>query len=156
MSQLSIPVLDADGHVTESYQQIAKYLDEPYRNRPHTFPWYTADGWDRRLVDKFHDWAGNAEEWLRALDKGGMELAVLYPTLGLFMSFVKEPLLPASPLRGVDPERLILTPHNVSHSEAGRRANLRLAFEQILAAGRGEVPAHCVNPEAIPRWRIRR
>jgi predicted TIM-barrel fold metal-dependent hydrolase len=83
-------VLDADGHVTESYEQIAKYLDEPYRRRPLTFPLYTADGWDRRLVDKFHDWAGNAEQWLRALDKGGMELAVLYPTLGLFMSFLKD------------------------------------------------------------------
>ena len=83
-------VLDADGHVTESYDQIAKYLDEPYRRRPLTFPWYAADGWDRRLVDKFHDWAGSAEQWLRALDKGGMELAVLFPTLGLFMSFLKD------------------------------------------------------------------
>ena len=71
-------------------------------------------------------------------------------------AFVKEPLGPGNPLRAVDPERIILTPHNVSHSEAGRRANLRLAFDQILAAGRGEPPAHCVNPEAIPRWRIRR
>jgi phosphoglycerate dehydrogenase-like enzyme len=71
-------------------------------------------------------------------------------------AFVKEPLLAASPLRGVDPECLILTPHNVSHSEAGRRANLRLALEQILAAARGEAPAHCVNPEAIARWRSRR
>jgi phosphoglycerate dehydrogenase-like enzyme len=68
-------------------------------------------------------------------------------------AFVKEPLGPGNPLRGVDPERLILTPHNVSHSEAGRRANLRLALEQILAAARGEAPAHCVNPDAIPRWR---
>jgi phosphoglycerate dehydrogenase-like enzyme len=68
-------------------------------------------------------------------------------------AFVKEPLGPGSPLRDADPERLILTPHNVSHSEAGRRANLRLAFEQILAVGRGEPPAHCVNPDAIPRWR---
>ena len=68
-------------------------------------------------------------------------------------AFVKEPLPPANLLRGVDPERLILTPHNVSHSEAGRRANLRLAFEQILAATRGEAPAHCVNPEAIPHWK---
>ena len=68
-------------------------------------------------------------------------------------AFVKEPLPPGNPLRGVDPERLILTPHNVSHSEAGRRANLRLALEQILAATRGEAPAHCVNPEAIPHWR---
>jgi hypothetical protein len=90
MSQNSMPVLDADGHVTESYQQIAKYLDEPYRRRPLTFPLYPADGWDRRIVDKFHDWAGNADEWLRALDTGGMELAVLYPTLGLFMSFLKD------------------------------------------------------------------
>src|SRR5204863_4304223 len=87
---MAMTVLDADGHVTESYEQIAKYLDEPYRRRPLTFPLYTADGWDRRLVDKFHDWAGNAEQWLRALDKGGMELAVLYPTLGLFMSFLKD------------------------------------------------------------------
>jgi len=68
-------------------------------------------------------------------------------------AFVKEPLPPGNPLRGVDLERLILTPHNVSHSEAGRRANLRLAFEQILAATRGEAPVHCVNPEAIPHWR---
>jgi D-3-phosphoglycerate dehydrogenase / 2-oxoglutarate reductase len=68
-------------------------------------------------------------------------------------AFVKEPLPPGNPLRGVDPERLILTPHNVSHSEAGRRANLRLAFEQILAATRGEAPVHCVNPEAMPHWR---
>lgn len=68
-------------------------------------------------------------------------------------AFVEEPLPPAHPYRAVDPERLILTPHNVSHSEAGRRANLRLALEQILAAGRGEVPAHVIDPEAIARWR---
>jgi lactate dehydrogenase-like 2-hydroxyacid dehydrogenase len=53
----------------------------------------------------------------------------------------------------VDPSLLILTPHNVSHSEAGRRATLKLALDQVLATGRREVPAHCVNPEAIPRWR---
>ncbi len=68
-------------------------------------------------------------------------------------AFVREPLPLASPLRRADPERMILTPHNVAHSEAGRRANLGLAIEQILAVGRGEVPAHVVNPEAIARWR---
>jgi D-3-phosphoglycerate dehydrogenase len=71
-------------------------------------------------------------------------------------AFIKEPLGPGSPLREVDPERLILTPHNVAHSEAGRRANLRLALEQILAATRGEAPAHCVNPDTIPHWRGKR
>src|SRR5260370_7274694 len=92
-------VIDADGHVTESYDQIAKYLDEPYRRRPLTFPLYTADGWDRRLIDKFHDWAGNADQWLRPLDKGGMELAVPYPPLGLFMSFPKDPSRASRPRR---------------------------------------------------------
>jgi D-3-phosphoglycerate dehydrogenase len=68
-------------------------------------------------------------------------------------AFAREPLPADSPYRRVDPERLILTPHNVSHSEAGRRANLRLALEQILALGRGEIPDHLVNPEALPRRR---
>ena len=56
----------------------------------------------------------------------------------------------------VDPERMILTPHNVAHSEAGRVANLKLALEQILTLARGEVPAHVINPDAIARWRARR
>jgi D-3-phosphoglycerate dehydrogenase len=68
-------------------------------------------------------------------------------------AFVKEPMPAEHPYRAVDPERLILTPHNIAHSEAGRRANLRLALDQILAVGRGEAPAHAVNPDAIPRWR---
>lgn len=70
-------------------------------------------------------------------------------------AFAREPLEPDSPLRRVDPTRLVLTPHNVSHSEGGRRANLRLALDQILAVGRGEPPAHVVNPDAIAHWRRR-
>ena len=82
-------ILDADGHVTESPEQVARYLDEPYRRRPLTFPIYPADGWDHQL------WApsatgGQRQSWLRALDKGGMELPVLYPTMGLFVSFVRD------------------------------------------------------------------
>jgi D-3-phosphoglycerate dehydrogenase len=71
-------------------------------------------------------------------------------------AFASEPLPAEHPYRAVDPERLILTPHNVGHSEAGRRANLALALEQILAVGRGEPPAHAVNPEAIATWRMKR
>jgi D-3-phosphoglycerate dehydrogenase len=70
-------------------------------------------------------------------------------------AFALEPLPDPHPYRTVDPERLILTPHNIGHSEAGRRANLRLALEQILAVGRGEPPAHVINPEALPRWRMK-
>ncbi|MBI4637193.1 MAG: amidohydrolase family protein [Candidatus Rokubacteria bacterium] len=83
-------VLDADGHVTESQEQVAKYLDEPFRRRPLAFSFYPWDGWDRRLLGTLGDFAGDAPAWLRALDKGGVETTVLYPTLGLFMSFLKD------------------------------------------------------------------
>jgi len=84
------PVIDADGHVTESTEQVAKYLDEPYRRRPLSAPFYPADGWDRRLLGTLGDWGGDAEVWLRALDKGGVETTVLYPTQGLFVGFLKD------------------------------------------------------------------
>jgi predicted TIM-barrel fold metal-dependent hydrolase len=84
------PVIDADGHVTESTEQVAKYLDDPYRRRPLGFPFYPSDGWDRRLLGTLGELGGDAETWLRAMDKGGIETAVLYPTLGLFMSFLKD------------------------------------------------------------------
>jgi predicted TIM-barrel fold metal-dependent hydrolase len=83
-------VIDADGHVTETQEQLARYLDEPYRRRPTNqffFPW---DGWDRRMLGTLGEYAGTAGAWLKALDRGGMEMAVLYPTLGLFMSFLKD------------------------------------------------------------------
>jgi len=70
-------------------------------------------------------------------------------------AFAQEPLPNPHPYRTVDPERLILTPHNIGHSEAGRRANLKSALEQILTVGRGEPPAHVINPEAIPTWRMK-
>ena len=70
-------------------------------------------------------------------------------------AFAQEPLPDPHPYRAVDPERLILTPHNIGHSEAGRRANLESALEQILTVGRGEPPAHVINPEAIPTWRMK-
>jgi uncharacterized protein len=90
MTQTSFTVIDADGHVTESQEQISKYLDDPYKRRPQVSSFYPWDGWDRRLLGTLGQTAGDAESWLRALDKGGMELTVLYPTLGLFMSFLRD------------------------------------------------------------------
>jgi predicted TIM-barrel fold metal-dependent hydrolase len=83
-------VIDADGHVTESQDQLARYLEEPYRRRPSTFPFYPWDGWDRRLLGTLGHWAGDAAAWLRALDEGGVDTTVLYPTLGLFASFLRD------------------------------------------------------------------
>jgi D-3-phosphoglycerate dehydrogenase len=100
------------------------------------------------LINTARGEIADEEAIARALGEGWIAGAALD-------AFTREPLPASSPLRAVDPERLILTPHNVSHSEAGRRANLRLALDQILAVGRGEPPGHCVNPDAIPRWRSR-
>jgi predicted TIM-barrel fold metal-dependent hydrolase len=83
-------ILDADGHVTESHEQIVKYLDAPYNRRPLQYSFYPWDGWDRKKLGTLGDWAGSAEAWLRALDKGGVEKTVLYPTLGLFLSFLRD------------------------------------------------------------------
>ena len=87
---MTLSIIDADGHVTESQEQLAKYLEEPYRRRPVGFPWVPQDGWDRRLLGTLGEFAGTAEDWLRALDRGGMATAILYPTLGLFISFLRD------------------------------------------------------------------
>src|SRR5688572_31312440 len=38
-------IIDADGHVSETWEGLQKYLDEPYRRRPTNFPYFPQDGW---------------------------------------------------------------------------------------------------------------
>jgi predicted TIM-barrel fold metal-dependent hydrolase len=83
-------IIDADGHVTETWEQIARHLEEPYRKRSLLTPFFPQDGWDRRLSGGFHDWAGDVTSWHQALDAGGMAMSVLFPTLGLFMPFLHD------------------------------------------------------------------
>src|SRR3989442_10603954 len=63
-------VIDADGHVTESAEQVVKYMDAPFRNRQLVFPIVPADGWDRRLLTKYHDTAGTADAWAPGARQG--------------------------------------------------------------------------------------
>jgi uncharacterized protein len=88
---MKFEVIDADGHVTETWEQIARHLDEPYRTRPLLTPLFPQDGWDRRLMGTKGNWAGDGKSWSEALEAGGMAMAVLYPTLGLFMPFLRDP-----------------------------------------------------------------
>jgi hypothetical protein len=53
----------------------------------------------------------------------------------------------------VTPLRIVATGPSGQPEALARRANLRLALDQLLAVGRGDVPAHGVNPDAIARWR---
>ena len=87
---MSFEIIDADGHVTETWEQIARHLDEPYRKRPLQTPFFPQDGWDRRLIGTKGNWAGDGKSWTEALDAGGMAMAVLYPTLGLFLPFLRD------------------------------------------------------------------
>src|SRR3989441_901401 len=125
-------VIDADGHVTESAEQVVKYMDAPFRNRQLVFPIVPADGWDRRLLTKYHDTAGTADAWLRALDKGGMEQAVLFPTLGLFMSFLQD-RASGSHLggAGVDLFPRFIQAHTCSHPFGQMRQLTSIVFEGI-------------------------
>src|SRR2546427_6955172 len=86
-------VIDADGHVTESAEQLVKYMDAPFRNRQLVFPIVPADGWDRRLIRKYHDTAGTAGAWPTALHKGGGEQAGPFPTPRALMSLFHDPSL---------------------------------------------------------------
>ena len=87
---MSFEIIDADGHVTETWEQIARYLEPPYSGRSPLTPFFPQDGWDRRLLGTKGNWAGDGRAWVEALDAGGMSLAVLYPTLGLFMPFLRD------------------------------------------------------------------
>jgi phosphoglycerate dehydrogenase-like enzyme len=69
--------------------------------------------------------------------------------------FHQEPLGLESPLRDLDPERVILTPHSIAHTVESGAGGIRLANESMLKALRGEVPDYVVNPEAIPAWKER-
>lgn len=88
---MNYEIIDADGHVTETWEQIARHLEEPYRRRPLLTPLFPQDAWDRRLLGTRGHWAGDARSWIEALDQGGMATSVLYTTLGLFMPFLRDP-----------------------------------------------------------------
>ena len=61
MSQTAYSIIDADGHVTESIEQVLRYLDAPYAQRPNRFPFYPWDGWDRGLLGTLGENANTAE-----------------------------------------------------------------------------------------------
>ena len=63
-------VIDADGHITETDDQMRKYLEAPYCNRKSII--YPTDNWDRSLGGTLGDRAADAKKWLDAMDKGGI------------------------------------------------------------------------------------
>ena len=80
-------IIDADGHVRETDEEIIEYMSGGYRARRAAmlyFPLTPHHGWHRSIpANDFRqqdfrvpDW----REWVSKLDEGGFELTVLYPT----------------------------------------------------------------------------
>jgi len=114
-------VIDADGHVTEPGTLWSEYVEPAYRERAphptldeHGHPCMLVDG--RPLMQHAmlltlgpeYDIAGYKAEaggWdpaerLRALDSEGIDVAVLFPSIGLYFSDVSDPQLMAALCRG--------------------------------------------------------
>jgi phosphoglycerate dehydrogenase-like enzyme len=69
--------------------------------------------------------------------------------------YAEEPTPMTNPLRQIDPEKLILTPHTIGTNPGSQAAGQKVAAQSILALLEGKVPDTVVNPLAIPRWRER-
>jgi predicted TIM-barrel fold metal-dependent hydrolase len=87
---IDVEVIDADGHLTETEAQMREYMEAPYCNRRASI--YPSDNWDRSLAGKLGGArAPDARSWLDAMDRGGLSTAVLFPTGGLGLGWLREP-----------------------------------------------------------------
>ena len=87
-------IVDADGHITESTEALAAFIDPAFRDYGpggRSRSYYPTDAWDRSMRGTLGEQAGTGKTWLDALDRGGMESAVLYPTAGLSIGWIREP-----------------------------------------------------------------
>ena len=69
--------------------------------------------------------------------------------------YAEEPPPMTNPLRQVDPEKVILTPHTIGTNPGSQAAGQQMAARSILELLEGKVPDTVVNPLAIARWRER-
>ncbi|HEV2123074.1 MAG TPA: amidohydrolase family protein, partial [Chloroflexota bacterium] len=98
------PVIDSDGHVVESDQEIWEYLQPPYKGEEQLFayPFFpTLDGWHRsarRVTDKsgIKIEKPTGEGWLAYLDEANIAAAALFPTAGLAFGLIADPLWAAA------------------------------------------------------------
>ncbi len=85
-----LPVLDADGHVVEPAAVFADTIPAGAEvfDLPATTPYQMCG--DLELLRDQLDHGFDAPSYLRAMDAQGIDAAVLYPSLGLFVPFLPE------------------------------------------------------------------
>ena len=96
--QSKVRIIDADGHVRETDEEIIEYMPAGYRARRDAmlyFPLTPHHGWHRSIpANDFRpgdfrvpDW----REWAGKLDEGDFELTVLYPTRFMHIGQIGNP-----------------------------------------------------------------
>jgi len=91
-------IIDSDGHVRETDEQIIEYMSPGYRSRRDAmlyFPLVPHHGWHRSIPAndfrhqdfRIPDW----REWASKLDEGSIALTVLYPTRFMHIGQIGNP-----------------------------------------------------------------
>ena len=85
-----LPILDADGHVVEPATVFSDVIPAGVEvfDLPATTPYQMCG--DLELLRDQLDHGFDAPSYLRAMDTQGIDAAVLYPSLGLFVPFLPE------------------------------------------------------------------
>jgi predicted TIM-barrel fold metal-dependent hydrolase len=72
----AFPIIDADGHVTETLGSLKKYLKEEYRSRPLM----TSEAWDRSFSGTLGKRNEDPKVQLADMDLDGIDIQVVFPT----------------------------------------------------------------------------
>jgi hypothetical protein len=134
------PVIDADGHVTESDESLRKHLRPEFRARPLM----RAEAWDRRFGGKLGKMNEDPRVQLADMDAEGIDIQVIYPS-HLSLSAVKEPELAVDLARAwndwiaafcaADPRRLKGIAQVALQDVSAATAEARRAVEELGLVG---------------------
>jgi uncharacterized protein len=72
----NFPIIDADGHVTESVGSLRKHLKSEYRNRPLM----TSEAWDRSFGGTLGKHNEDPKIQLKDMDIDGIDIQVIFPS----------------------------------------------------------------------------
>ncbi len=116
MSYEQYSVVDCDGHIVESIEELAEFMDartrrhalQPSRNRQGVFP--SLDGFHFALHDEpakgerkretaSNHAPGSGRDWAAFLDKARVKKAVLFTSEGLAVGFIQNPRYAAAVCR---------------------------------------------------------
>ncbi len=84
---MAMTVIDSDGHVRDDADLLQPFLPEAFRGRPL----FARDEWHRHLPGTRGANPRTPQDQLAAMDREGVDVAVLYPTSGLGIGVLREP-----------------------------------------------------------------